>query len=28
LLYDIFRTALGINTDDLSQVFEFVVHSI
>jgi len=28
LLYDIFRTALGINTDDLSQVFEFAVHSI
>lgn len=25
LLYDIFRTALGINSDDLSQVFEFVI---
>lgn len=25
LLYDIFRTALGINSDDLSQVFQFVV---
>jgi solute carrier family 25 phosphate transporter 3 len=27
-LYDIFRTALGINNDDLSQVFEFVVNTI
>ena len=26
-LYDIFRNALGINNDDLSQVFEFVVNS-
>jgi solute carrier family 25 phosphate transporter 3 len=25
LLYDIFRTALGINSDDLSQVFQFVI---
>lgn len=27
VLYDIFRTAIGINADDLSQVFEFVVKS-
>lgn len=27
-LYDIFRTALGISNDDLSQVFEFAVNTI
>ncbi len=27
VLYDIFRSALGINTEDLSQVFEFVIKS-